>query len=120
MLLGASRGSGLTDLLAQRFTRVANSLVLVRIGWPERAHVRRHLSQQLAVAAREGERRQVCRRLVDFQIDAVRKIEFDRVRITQGESSYSSLHLTAITDAENRELPRESRRDTLYGVRGQC
>src|SRR5438067_788711 len=47
---GAAR---LSDLLAQRLAGKAHALVFVRIGWPQRAHVRSHLSHDLFVGARQ-------------------------------------------------------------------
>src|SRR5580704_3847292 len=109
LLLGASRRTGLAGLLAQSFAGVTDSLVLVRIRRTQGAHVRRHLAQQLPVAAGQNQRREVIHRLFDFHIDALGKIELDRMRVPQGKRSDASFDVSLVSDAEQLQLPRESR-----------
>src|ERR1700730_4402934 len=90
MLLGASRRTGLAGFLAQRFVGVADSLVLVRIRRTQGAHVRRHLAQQLPVAAGQNQRSEVVHRLFDLHIDAIGKVELDGMRVPQSKRGDAS------------------------------
>src|SRR5579864_8143660 len=115
MLLRSSARAGLADLLAQRFAGVTHALVLVRIGRTQRAHIRGHLAQQLAIRTRQHQ----MRLLIDFEIDSVRQIEFDGVRITQREGRDAALHVATVADADDIQLAREAAGDALHRIRGQ-
>src|SRR5581483_6509871 len=115
-MLLSSRGSGFAGLLAQSFVRVTDSLVLVRIRGAQRAHVGRHLAQQLAIAARENQRREIARGFFDFHIDAVGQIKLDWVRVAQIEGGDAALDLALVADAEDLQLARKAAGHARHGV----
>src|SRR5881396_1729998 len=102
----------LAGLLLEHFTRVAHALLLVRIGLPEPADVRRHLPDQLAIHAGHGD----VRLLVDRQVDPVRDVEHDRVRVAEREDGLFALELPAVPDADDVELALEPERDAGHSV----
>src|SRR4051794_3360726 len=93
-------GSGLSGLLLQHFTGVADALLLVGIRFAQPADVRGDLADQLAVDARHGQ----VRLLVDRDVDPVRDVEDDRVRVAEREDHLLALDLSAVADTDDVEL----------------
>src|SRR5882724_2979124 len=105
----------LAGLLLQHFAGVAHALLLVRIGLAEAADVRGDLTDQLAIHAGDGD----VRLLVDRDVDPVRDIEDDRVRVPEREDDLLALHLGAIADADDVELALEAVGDAEHRVGDQ-
>src|SRR5262245_34149304 len=97
-------GAGLADLLLQLFARVADALLLVRVGFPQAADVGGHLSNQLPVDAGHRD----VRLLVDRDIDPVRDVEHDRMRVAERKLHLLPFELGAISDADDVELLLEA------------
>ena len=108
-----TRRAGLAGLLPQRLPGIAHALVLVRIGRPQRAHLRRHLAQNLPVGARQHQDG-VC--LSTFISTPSGQIKLNRVRITQREDGDAPLHVATVADADNVQLPRKPGRHALHRV----
>src|SRR5262249_30983887 len=104
--------SRLPRLLLQHFARVADALLLVRIGLPQAPDVRRHLADELPIDTRDGD----VRLLVDRDVDALRNVEHDRMRVAEREHHLLALQLRAVADADNVELALEALRDAGDGV----
>src|SRR5205823_3007246 len=83
-------------------------LALVRLRRTEVADLRRDLTEELAIAARQ--RQDV---LVDLGADRLRQIEHHRVREAEREGDLLPRHLGAITDAVDLELLLEPDGDAL-------
>src|SRR5712691_5856569 len=105
----------LAGLLLEHFTGVADALLLVRIGLPEPAGVRRHLPDQLAIHAGHGD----VRLLVDRQVDPDRDVEHDRMRVAEREDGLFAFELRAVPDADDVELALEPAGDAGHGVRDE-
>src|SRR5580704_17440223 len=95
-------GSGLTDLLLQLLAGVANTLVLVRVGLAERAHVSSNLTDFLPVDTGDGA---VSLLGVDLNRDAGGQRKLDGVRVAQGEHHHVlTLQLSAVSDTDDVNL----------------
>ena len=75
-----------------------------------------HLAHELAIDAGHGD----MRLLLDRDIDAVRNVEHDRVRVTEREDHLLALDLGAVTHADDVELLLETVGDTRNRVGDQA
>src|SRR3954454_1627857 len=57
--------------------------------------------------------------LVHFQVHAFGQQHLNRVRVAENEGCDATLHIRAITGADDIELPGKSRRNTVNGVGGK-
>src|SRR5215212_9455754 len=76
-----SLGSGLSGLLLQYFTRVADTLLLIRVRLTQAPQVGGDLADQLTIHARHGD----VGLLLDRHVDALRHVVDHRVRIAKRE-----------------------------------
>src|SRR5215813_13059387 len=96
--------SRLSNFLLQPLAYVANALVLVRIGRTQGPHLGRHLSDFLPIDSVQREPRLLG---VDRAIYAGWQRVFNRMREAQIEHNDAfALHLGAVSDAYDFELPR--------------
>src|SRR5512145_1158931 len=105
----------LSRLLLEHFARVPDPLLLIGIGLAEAPDVRRDLSDLLPVDPGYGD----VRLLVDRDVDALRDIEHDRVRIAQRKDDLLALQLRTIPDADDVEVLPEALGHAANGVRDQ-
>src|SRR6185436_4450750 len=109
-------GSGLSGLLLQHFTRVANALLLIRVGLAQAAEVGGDLADQLPIDARHRD----VRLLVDGDIDPLGDVEDHRMRIAEREVNLLALHLRAVADADDVELLLPALGDAEHGIVDQA
>src|SRR6476620_5576940 len=86
--------------------------MLVRIRLAEPPDVRRHLADQLPIHPGHGD----VRLLVDDDVDPLRDVEYDRVRVAEREDHLLALQLGAVADADDVELLLVAFGDADYGV----
>src|SRR5262245_20091115 len=104
--------AGLPRLLLQDLARVADALLLVGIRLAQRADVGRDLPHELPIDARHRH----VRLLVDRDVDPVRDVEHDRMRVAQREVHLLALHFRAVADADDVEILAEAVGDALDRV----
>src|SRR5687767_12883772 len=109
-------GTGLPDLLLQLLAHVPHALLLVGIGLAHSPDVRRNLTHHLPVGAGHGD----VRLLVDRDVDPVRDVEHDRMRVAEREGHLLALQLGAVADADDVELLLEALGDAVHGVGDQA
>src|SRR5262249_47002994 len=83
---------------------IANALLLVGVRFAEPPDVRRHLPDELTIDAGHRD----VRLLVDRDVDPLRDVEHDRVRVAEREHHLLALQLGAIADADDVELALEA------------
>src|SRR5258706_168149 len=98
--LSLGLGARLARLLLQHFARVADPLLLVGIRLAQAADVRRHLTNELTIDARDRD----VRLLLDRDVDPRRDVEDDCVRIAEREDDLLAFDLGAVADADDIEL----------------
>src|SRR6478672_6643025 len=108
-------GSGLSGLLLQHFAGVSNALLLVRVWLPEPGDVRRDLTDQLSVHAGDGD----VRLLVDGEIDPLRDVEHDRMRVAEREYHLLAFDLCPVSDADDVQFLLETFGHARDGIRDQ-
>src|ERR1700728_3467089 len=114
--LGRCRfGAGLSGLLFQALAGNAHALLLIRIGWTQRAKIRRDLTDLILVRAGHGH----VRLLFHRDLNSFRTRKLDRVRIAERQDQVLALHLGAIADADDVEVLLESGGDAGDGVGDQ-
>src|SRR5262249_4164126 len=94
----------LSRLLLQHFARIADAFLLVRIRLAEAADVGGHLADQLPI--HPGHRD--VRLLVDRDVESLRDVEHDRMRVAEREDDLLALQLGAVADADDVELLLEA------------
>src|SRR5271156_3243625 len=96
--------AGLSDLLLQSLARITHALILIRIRWPQRPHLRRHLAYLLAVDSGQGNPGLLG---IDRRVHARGQWIFNGMRVTEAEHDHPlTLHLSAIADANNFQFTR--------------
>src|ERR1700691_4355553 len=96
--------ASLASLLLQAFASDAHALLLVRIRWTQRAHIRRDLPHLTFVRARNHH----VRLFFDRDRDAFRNRKFDRMRITQRQRYVLAFHFRTVANAHNVQILLES------------
>src|SRR5215203_7011546 len=92
--------SGLSGLLLQHFTGVADTLLLIRVRLPQAAEVGGDLADQLPIHASHGD----VRLLFDRDLDALGHVVDHRVRVAECQVNLLALQLRAVSDADDVEL----------------
>src|SRR6185295_2837426 len=110
-----ARLARLAGLLLDHLVRVADAFPLVRLGHPQPADLRGHLSDLLPVGAGDRE----TRLLVDPDLDAVRNRELDRMGVPQRDLQLAPLDLRLVPDADDLQVPAEPLVDALHGIGDQ-
>src|SRR5919198_5650533 len=110
------RSSPLPDLAGDVLALVAHALALVGLGRPRLADPGGRLADQLLVDAADDD----LRRLWDLELDALRCLDRDRVRIAERHLQVLAPEVRAIADALNLEAPLEAVCDALDHVRDQA
>src|SRR5204863_9429205 len=96
--------SRLSNLLLQAFARIAHTLVLIRIGWAQRAHLGGNLPDLLPINAQN---RKLCLLGIYGDFNSRGQRVLDRMRISQREDDRAlALHLSAIPDADDFQFAR--------------
>src|SRR5687768_916934 len=104
--------SGLSDLLLQHFTGVADALLLVRVRLAHTSDIGCHLADELTIHTRDGD----MRLFLDGDVDTGGDVENYRMRIAEGEMHLLALELGAVADADDVELLLEAVGDAGNGV----
>src|SRR5207245_8831687 len=107
------RAAGLRSRLAGFFLQPlasdANALLLVRVRWPQRAHVRGNLSNLALVRAAHDD----VRLLFHRNLNAFRNREFDWMGLAKREGNLFALQLSAMAHAHDVKLLLQARGPTM-------
>src|SRR5215470_3565496 len=109
-----SLGSCLANLLLQSLARIADALLLVRIGRTQSTHISGNLSHSLAIDSADGQPRLLG---IDGHGDAIGQRELDGMRIAQREyHRVLALQFRAIADADDFQFLGPAFGHTVYSV----
>src|SRR5271167_2723055 len=103
--LCACLGSSLASLLLQTLAGNADALLLIGIGWAERTHICSNLTDLSLIRSADDD----VGLLVDGDLNALRNVEGNRVRLAESERNGLAFQFGTVTDANDVELFLETR-----------
>src|SRR5580704_2952699 len=106
-LRAAGLRSGLAGFLLQALAGDTHTLLLVRVGWTQRASVCCYLTNLAFIRAAYDQ----VRLLLDGDLDAFGNVKLDRVRLAERECHHLAFEFRAVADADDVEVPLEASGD---------